>query len=244
MTSETIIVNYCSCTLRYYPLPVFIRKAISFYYLASTVNYSNCANFFDCNRPVQRQRRSQPYKKTRQTQSKKAEREWIKNLILLLSSKVKTVPRNQLRETLLEVGFVISGFKLKSSASQKELTSSIEKVLSDKITFIPSSPKFNFVRAVEKKIVETRTAEEITGELLRHFCGPTSRPIFKRPISYDLSFLLSAPELFVDPNDNDDDLLDQYLFNESIIDFNDKDEPLEGLKNHTDPTKSDQPKLN
>ena len=67
---------------------------------------------------------------------------------------------------------------------------------------------------------------------------------FIRPISYDLLFLLSAPELFVDPNDKDDDLLDQYLFNESIIHFNDKDKPLEGPNIHTDPTKSDQPNNN
>ena len=79
---------------------------------------------------------------------------------------------------------------------------------------------------------------------MKHFCGPRDRPIFIRPISYDLSFLLSTPELFVDPNDKDDDLVDQYLFNEPIIDFNDKDESLEWLKNHTDPTKSDQPNHN
>ena len=61
------------------------------------------------------------------------------------------------------------GFKLKSSASKKELTSSIEKALSDKMAFIPGSPKFNFVRVVEKKIVEVHTAEEITGKFLKHF---------------------------------------------------------------------------
>ena len=98
------------------------------------------------------------------------------------------------------------------------------------MAFILGSPKFNFVRAVEKKIVKIRTAEEITGELLKHFCGPRDRPIFIRPISYDLLFLLSAPELFVDPNDKDDDLVDQYFFNELIIDFNDKDEPIKRTK--------------
>ena len=112
------------------------------------------------------------------------------------------------------------------------------------MTFIPGSPKFNFVCAVDRKIVEICSAEEITGELLKHFSGPRDRPIFIRPISYDLSFLLSTPVLSVDPNDKDDDLLDQYLFNEPIIDFNDKDESLEGPKNHTDPTKSDQPNHN
>ena len=107
------------------------------------------------------------------------------------------------------------------------------------MAFISGSPKFNFVRAVEKKTIEIRTAEEITGELLKHFCGPRDRPIFIRPISYDLSFWLNAPELLVGPNYKDDDLLYQYLFNEPIIVCNDKDEPLEGPKNHTDPTKFD-----
>ena len=104
-----------------------------------TVNYSNRANFFNRNRPVQRQRRSHPYEKARQTQSKKAEKEWIKNVILLPSPKVKMVPRNLLRETLFDEGFVISGLKPKSSASEKKLTTSIEKALSDKMDFISGS---------------------------------------------------------------------------------------------------------
>ena len=79
---------------------------------------------------------------------------------------------------------------------------------------------------------------------MKQFCGPRDRPLFIGPTSYDLSFLLSASELFVDPNDKNDDLLDQYLFHEPIIDFNDKDEPLERPKNHTDPTNSDQPNHN
>ena len=173
-----------------------------------TVNYSNRANIFNRNRPVQRQRRSHPYEEARQTQSKKAEKEWIKDVILLPSPKVKMVPRNLLRETLFDEGFVISGFKLKSSGSEKELTSSIEKAYSDKMTFIPGSPKFSFVLTVEKKIVELRTAEEINGDFLKYFCGPRDRPIFIRQYSFYLSFLLSAPELFVDPNDKDDGLLD------------------------------------
>ena len=48
----------------------------------------------------------------------------------------------------------VLGFKLKSSAREKELTSSIEKALSDKMAFIPGSPKINFVHAIDKKIVE------------------------------------------------------------------------------------------
>ena len=120
------------------------QRQFVFYYLASTVDYRN--------RPVQRQRRSQSYKKTRQTQSKKAEKEWIKDIILLPSPKVKTVLRNLLRETLFDEGFVISRFKFKSSASEKELTSLIKKALSDKMAFTPGSPKFNFVCAIGKRL--------------------------------------------------------------------------------------------
>ena len=97
-------------------------------------------------------------KRDKPNQKRLAEKEWIKDVILLPSPKAKTVRRNLLRETLFDEGFVISEFKLKSSASEKELTSSIEKALSDKMAFISGSPKFNFVRAVEKKIVEIRNS--------------------------------------------------------------------------------------
>ena len=97
-------------------------------------------------------------KKRGKPNQKNLKNEWIEDVILLPSPKVKTVPRNLLGETLFDEGFVILGFKLKSSASEKELTSSIEKALSDKMAFISGSPKFNFVRAVEKKIVEIRNS--------------------------------------------------------------------------------------
>ena len=75
--------------------------------------------------------------------------EWSKDVTLLPSPKLKSVTRNLIRENLFNEGFLISGSKLKSSLSEKKLTSSIEKALSDKMAFIPGSPKFNFVRALE-----------------------------------------------------------------------------------------------
>ena len=62
--------------------------------------------------------------------------------------------------------------------------SSVKKALSDKSPFIPGSPKVNFVGTVEQKIVEIITAEEITGELMKYFCGPRDRPIFIRPFIF------------------------------------------------------------
>ena len=88
-------------------------------------------------------------KKQDKPNQKKAEMEWSKDVTLLPSPKLKSVTRNLIRENLFNEGFLISGSKLKSSLSEKKLTSSIEKALSDKMAFIPGSPKFNFVRALE-----------------------------------------------------------------------------------------------
>ena len=78
-------------------------------------------------------------KKRDKPNQKRLKKKWIKGVILLPSPKVKMVPRNLLRETLFDEGFVISGLKLKSSASEKKLTTSIEKALSDKMDFISGS---------------------------------------------------------------------------------------------------------
>ena len=152
--------------------------------------------------------------------------------MLLPSQKVESVPRNLLRETLFDEGFIISGFKHKSSASEKEFTSSFEKVLSDKMAVIPGSPKFNFARAVERKILEIRTAEEITGELLKHFCGPRFLMICHSYLAHQNCLLTLTIRMITSISISN-------LFNEPIIGFNNKDEPLEGPKNHTDPTKCD-----
>ena len=145
-------MNHCSCTLPYFPLPVFTLKGTErqfpfiIYRLPPTT--ATVLTFLTATIQFKGKGDHSPTQK-RQTQSKKAEKGWIKDVILLPSPKAKTVPRNLLRETLFDKNFVISGLKLKSSASEKELTSSIEKVLSDKMGFVPGSPKFNFVWAVE-----------------------------------------------------------------------------------------------
>jgi len=59
-----------------------------------------------------------------------------------------------------------------------------------KLFLIPGQPKFAFVRAVEKKIVEVKNNDELTGEILKHLCGPRDRPIYIRPVRYDFSRLL------------------------------------------------------
>ena len=49
----------------------------------------------------------------------------------------------------------------------------------DKFTFTLLENKFEFARAVEKKIVIIRSTDEITGEVLKHFCD-SRRPTYIR----------------------------------------------------------------
>ena len=69
----------------------------------------------------------------------------------------------------------------------------------DKFAFTPVENKFEFVRAVEKKIVKIRSTDEITAEVLKHFCG-SQGPIYIRSTT-DLTALLTNQNLLKqDPN--------------------------------------------
>ena len=69
----------------------------------------------------------------------------------------------------------------------------------DKFAFTPVENKFEFVRAVENKIVKIQCADTITGEVLKHFCGSRG-PIYIRSTT-DLTALLTNRNLLKqDPN--------------------------------------------
>ena len=82
------------------------------------------------------------------------------------------VPKGLAQERLYNDGFVISGFKLNSTATESEISFEIEHELAEKFARIQSSIKFHFVRAVEKKIVRVINNQEINGEVLKDVCGP------------------------------------------------------------------------
>ena len=134
-------------------------------------------------------------------QRKPIDKVYIKDCILLPSPRMCTVPRGACREALYDDGFVISGFKLHSTATEYELVSTIESAFSDRFSFIQNSVKFLFVRAVDKKIVTLRNTEEISGEVLKHLCGPRDRPIYIRATE-DLSYLLKNPDNFTFGEEN------------------------------------------
>ena len=126
-------------------------------------------------------------------QSKPVNKTRVKDVILIQSPHFSSVPKFNVREGLYEDKFVLSGFILHSLATEKEFRNTLETAFMDKFAFTPVENKFEFVRAVEKKIVKIRSTDEITGEVLKHFCGSRG-PIYIRSTT-DLTALLSNRNL-------------------------------------------------
>ena len=79
------------------------------------------------------------------------------------------------------------------------MRNTLETAFMDKFAFTPVENKFEFVRAVEKKIVKIRSTDEITGEVLKHFCG--SRGLIYIRSTTDLTALPTNQNLLKqDPN--------------------------------------------
>ena len=120
-------------------------------------------------------------------------------MILIPSPHFSSVPKFNVREGLYEDKFVLFGFILHSLATEKELRNTLETAFMDKFAFTPVENKFEFVRAVEKKIVKIRSTDEITAEVLKNFCG-SGGPIYIRSTT-DLTALLTNQNLLKqDPN--------------------------------------------
>ena len=92
-------------------------------------------------------------------------------------------------EGLYKEKFVLSGFILHSLATEKELRNTLEAAFMNKFAFTPVENKLEFVRAVEKNFVKIRSTNEITGEVLKHFCG--SRGAIYIRSTTDLTALLT-----------------------------------------------------
>ena len=104
-----------------------------------------------------------------------------------------------MREGLYGDKFVTSGFTLHSLTTEKELRNTLEAAFMDKFAFTPVENKFEFVRAVEKKIVKIRSTDEITGKVLKHFCGSRG-PIYIRSTTDLIALLINLNLLKQDPN--------------------------------------------
>ena len=119
------------------------------------------------------------------------QKEYIKDVYLLPSPNISVVPRGQFREQLYDDGFVVSGYKLISTASESEIYGEFETAFFDKLRFVEFPTKFDFVRAIEKKIVNMKNIGDITGEILKHICGPRDRPIYIRS-NEDITYQLTS----------------------------------------------------
>ena len=110
-------------------------------------------------------------------QAKRVDKTWVKDVVFIPSPRFSSIPTFHVRDGLYEYKFVLSGFILHSLATEKELRNTLEAAFIDKFVFTLGENKFEFVRAVEKKIVKIRNADEITGEVLKHFFGSRDQRI-------------------------------------------------------------------
>ena len=74
---------------------------------------------------------------------------------------------------------MLRGFILHSLATEEELRKTLEPEPIDTFTFKPVENKFEFVHAVEKKIVKIQSTDEITGEALKHYLVPWAQYILE-----------------------------------------------------------------
>ena len=100
-------------------------------------------------------------------------------MILIPSPRFSSVPKFNVSEGLYEDKFVLPGFILHSLVTEKELRNTLEAAFMNKFAFTPVENKLEFVSAVEKNFVKIRSTNEITGEVLKHFCGSRG-PIYIR----------------------------------------------------------------
>ena len=120
-------------------------------------------------------------------------------MILIPSPHSSSVPKFNVCEGLYEEKFLLSDLILHSLATKKQLRNTLEAAFMDKFAFTPVENKFEFVRAVEKKIVKIRSTDEITGKVLKHFCGSRG-PIYIRSTTDLIALLINLNLLKQDPN--------------------------------------------
>ena len=113
------------------------------------------------------------------------------------------------RETLCDDGFVIPGFKLQSTASEKDIINGIEIQFVQTFSLSSRVIKFTLVRAVDKKIVSIKNGEEINGEVLKHTSGNRDHPIYIRATE-DLTHYISNQEVLEIEDDIPDVDLPQF----------------------------------
>lgn len=124
------------------------------------------------------------------------QRSTIKDVILLPGPKFDKVPRGATREGLYTNGFVTT-FELIPTMSEQEIREILEEKFKRKLLRSKKVPKFEFVRAINSKIIcaKKQDCQSYDGRLLKHISGQA--PLYIRAttdISSSLNMYLTKYE--------------------------------------------------
>ena len=81
----------------------------------------------------------------------------LKDIIVLPSPRIESVPRGRFREHLYGNGFAESAVSITDEMSEEEITAKIANILKDTFEFLPE-PKYSFVRSIGCKIIKLNSA--------------------------------------------------------------------------------------
>ena len=141
-------------------------------------------------------------KKTKQVE----QRSTIKDVILLPGPTFNKVPRGATREGLYSNGFVTT-LELILTMSEQEIRTNLEEKFKRKLSRSKKVPKFEFVRAINSKIISARRqdCQSFDGRLLKHISSQA--PLYIRAttdISSSLNVYLKNEESSGDSQSSED----------------------------------------
>ena len=140
-------------------------------------------------------------KKRAQPKEKKAKvvKEYLKDVYIIPSPKIKTVPVKRKRQAYYENGLVMSALTLTNEMSEIDVRVAISARLDEK--FPPICPDFTFVKAVGDTLIET-DVETYDAKTIRHLFG--QGPIYIRTlVDLPVAKLLITKAGIDDNNDSD-----------------------------------------
>ena len=100
----------------------------------------------------------------------------LKDVILIPSPKIATVPKGVFREELYDCGFGVTGYELHTNNTEHELRSKLNELFKDIFNLRPERIiHFDFVQAVEKGLFKIKTDGTIDGNKLSYISGKNGR---------------------------------------------------------------------
>ena len=124
----------------------------------------------------------------------------LKDVIMLPSADIKTVPRGWKREELYDKMFAISAVEVHESMSENEIRQKFNKILEKKIADFPE-PKFNFVRAIGNKIIDPG-CQSYDGKVIKYLSK--QGPIYIRATQKISSAILCENKCMFGENSSED----------------------------------------